>query len=89
MGAAGAAGVGGTGRVDGTTFGAGTGFGAGTSCGFASTGDVGAAAFLAGAAVVPVPTGWATGFGAPTADTIRTGVADGGVVCAVATAVKK
>ena len=83
MGAAGAAGVSGTGGVDGATLGEGAGFG------FAATGDVGVTAFLAGAAVVPVPTGWATGFGTPAADTGRTGVADGGVVCAVATAVKK
>ena len=73
----------GTDGVDGATLGEGTGFG------FAAMEDVGVAAFLVGAAVVPVPTRWATGFGTPAADTGRTGVADGGVVCAVATAVKK
>ena len=93
MGTAGAAGVGGTGGVDGATLEVSVGFG------FAAIGGVGVAAFFTGAAAVPVPAGWATNFGAPTAgtdvdrvliaDTDRTGVVDGGVVCAVATAVKK
>ena len=93
MGTAGAAEVGGTGGVDGATLGVSVGFG------FAAIGGVGVTAFLTGAVAVPVPAGWATNFGAPTAgtnvdrvlitDTGRTDVVDGGVVCAVATAVKK
>ena len=93
MGTAGAAEVGGTGGVDVATLGVRVGFG------FAAIGGVGVTAFLTGAVAVPVPAGWATNFGAPTAgtnvdrvlitDTGRTDVVDGGVVCAVATAVKK
>ena len=94
MGTAGAAEVGGTGGVDVATLGV-----VSVGFGFAAIGGVGVTAFLTGAVAVPVPAGWVTNFGAPTADTNvdrvlitdtgRTDVVDGGVVCAVATAVKK